>query len=565
MRYVLYLLIGQAINCPTVIQFNRTKGEEKKMKRSILAIAAMLLIVTSAILTITPSASAAVNTFGQGGTPTGSTTLNTASGSRYTNTIPSQADSISAYLSFTPSSGLFGKEDGITGTSVSIKNSMRGQAFSTPAYPVVATTIQAWIDNGLMTHKAKAAIYDASGNIVAQSNEISVSVMIGDQTRTFTLTTNPMLSPSTTYIIVVWAAERSGICSIPYETGGNGREAGITYGTWPSPVSFNQQTDRNYYIWCNYQSAANVQCAIYSADGTTRLGVTEQKTLTTSTSGLTTFNFNTKPTLSATDYVLAAWSNNPAVNLYYTGTTAQAFTGSGASVPATLSASGTRNYNLQASITYNTITASAGTGGSISPSGAVNVAPGSSQSFTITPNAGYYIADVQVDGSSVGALSSYDFTNVNAPHAITASYAITQVPTELTVECTPETVDKTASMDTVVSGYLLTDLGAPVSGQKITLTYNGGESIGEATTQADGSYTLPWTVPSTLANGFYVVNAEFVGDNNPYMSSSAFTTSNPGGGGLFVVPEYALGAFAALGVCLAGFAIVKTRRPNLHQ
>src|SRR5439155_2970915 len=52
-----------------------------------------------------------------------------------------------------------------------------------------------------------------------------------------------------------------------------------------------------------------------------------------------------------------------------------------------------------------TITASAGSNGSISPSGAVTVNSGASQSFTITPAANYHVADVLVDGSSVGAMA----------------------------------------------------------------------------------------------------------------------------------------------------------------
>src|SRR5436190_13781913 len=70
------------------------------------------------------------------------------------------------------------------------------------------------------------------------------------------------------------------------------------------------------------------------------------------------------------------------------------------------------------------ITASAGSGGSISPSGAVSVACGSNQSFTITPDACYDIADVLVDGSSVGAVASYTFNDVTANHTIAASFVL---------------------------------------------------------------------------------------------------------------------------------------------
>jgi hypothetical protein len=70
-----------------------------------------------------------------------------------------------------------------------------------------------------------------------------------------------------------------------------------------------------------------------------------------------------------------------------------------------------------------TITASAGTGGSISPSGAVPVADGADQAFAITPDSCYTVADVLVDSVSVGADTAYTFTNVTTDHTISASFA----------------------------------------------------------------------------------------------------------------------------------------------
>ena len=69
-----------------------------------------------------------------------------------------------------------------------------------------------------------------------------------------------------------------------------------------------------------------------------------------------------------------------------------------------------------------TITASAGAGGSISPSGKVSVTSGKDQTFKITPNAGYAVADVVVDGKSVGRVSSYTFENVTKTHTISVTF-----------------------------------------------------------------------------------------------------------------------------------------------
>ncbi len=70
------------------------------------------------------------------------------------------------------------------------------------------------------------------------------------------------------------------------------------------------------------------------------------------------------------------------------------------------------------------ITPTSGEHGAISPSGVQNVASGGSQTFTITPAAGYHVADVLVDGSSVGAVQGYTFSNVTVDHTIAATFAV---------------------------------------------------------------------------------------------------------------------------------------------
>ena len=67
---------------------------------------------------------------------------------------------------------------------------------------------------------------------------------------------------------------------------------------------------------------------------------------------------------------------------------------------------------------YYTIKATAGTGGSISPSGNVSVREGRNQTFTITPDKGYAVANVKIDGKSIGAVKSYTFENVRRTHTI---------------------------------------------------------------------------------------------------------------------------------------------------
>ncbi len=69
-----------------------------------------------------------------------------------------------------------------------------------------------------------------------------------------------------------------------------------------------------------------------------------------------------------------------------------------------------------------TITATASSGGKITPSGTVTVDAGSDIRFTISPNAGYAISSLTVDGKTVSASTDYTFIDVNENHTIHASF-----------------------------------------------------------------------------------------------------------------------------------------------
>ena len=80
------------------------------------------------------------------------------------------------------------------------------------------------------------------------------------------------------------------------------------------------------------------------------------------------------------------------------------------------------------------ITATAGEGGTITAEGLaegkVAVPEDESATFTITPNAGYEIADVKVDGASVGKKTTYTFDHVDRTHTIEATFAFTNYTAE---------------------------------------------------------------------------------------------------------------------------------------
>jgi mannose/cellobiose epimerase-like protein (N-acyl-D-glucosamine 2-epimerase family) len=164
----------------------------------------------------------------------------------------------------------------------------------------------------------------------------------------------------------------------------------------------------------------------------------------------------------------------------------------------------TSDHTISAQFTINsyTITATASSGGTISPRGAVAVQHGQSQTFTIVPSAGYQIATVLVDGSSVGAVGSYTFASVTAPHTIGASFsvpslAVYQINTGSTSAATPFTGDQYGSggtMRTVTNAIDRTGVTDPAP---------------QAVYQSERYGNSTYTFPNLTAGAAYTVRLHF--------------------------------------------------------
>jgi hypothetical protein len=158
----------------------------------------------------------------------------------------------------------------------------------------------------------------------------------------------------------------------------------------------------------------------------------------------TSNSFTVNPTISAFSGAYGAISPNGSISVNYGSSQSFTITASSgyqiADVVADNVSLGSLSYytftdvqathTITANFTINTfdIAASAGGGGSISPNGSVTVNYGDNQTFTITPNTGYYIVDVSVNGSSVGPVSSYTLTNVQVSNTISVTFAPTSTP-----------------------------------------------------------------------------------------------------------------------------------------
>ena len=152
-----------------------------------------------------------------------------------------------------------------------------------------------------------------------------------------------------------------------------------------------------------------------------------------------------------------------------------------------------------------TITATAGANGTISPAGAVAVNYGADQAFTITPSTGYHVADVLVDGVSVGAVTSYTFTNVTADHTIAASFAIDTY-----------TITRSAGANGTISptGAVSVNYGAdqaftitPDTGYHVADVLVDGVSVGAVTSYTFTDVTANHTIAATFAIDTYTITA----------------------------------------------------------
>jgi hypothetical protein len=168
-----------------------------------------------------------------------------------------------------------------------------------------------------------------------------------------------------------------------------------------------------------------------------------------------------------------------------------------------------------------TITATAGPHGAISPAGATSVAQGASQTYTITPDAGYVLDKLLVDNVAKTAASSYTFSNVTASHKIDVTFKVA-APAKSTLTV--------AVSGTLKAGKTVTLKGTlkPAHAAKVTLTIqrkSGAKWVKvtskSATASATtGAYKLAYRLPKK--KGSYRVQAAAAGTSAYAKATSAW-------------------------------------------
>ena len=151
------------------------------------------------------------------------------------------------------------------------------------------------------------------------------------------------------------------------------------------------------------------------------------------------------------------------------------------------------------STTTFTITATSGANGSVTPTGTTTVNFGGSQTYTITPATGYSVSGVLVDGTSVGAVTTYTFSNVTANHTISATF--TAGPTTFTITATAGANGSVTApgTTTVNSGASQTYTITPATGYSVSSVLVDGASVGAVTTYTFTNVTANHTISATFA------------------------------------------------------------------
>jgi hypothetical protein len=181
-------------------------------------------------------------------------------------------------------------------------------------------------------------------------------------------------------------------------------------------------------------------------------------------------------------------------------------------------------YNVNSTHTINAtfglpISASAGTGGSITPSGTVVVAYGGSQTYYITPSSPYRIANVVVDGVNKGAISSYTFYNVTSSHTISASFG-------LPISASAGTGGTISPSGTVIVGYGASKTFSiiPSTGYKILAVVVDGVNKGTISSYTFYNVSSAHSISASFGWGARKSSGDEIGEESPLAEETSTTS-----------------------------------------
>ncbi len=182
-------------------------------------------------------------------------------------------------------------------------------------------------------------------------------------------------------------------------------------------------------------------------------------------------------------------------------------------------------------ITY-TVAATAGSGGKISPPGTSTFNVAASQIYSITPTAGYHVADVTVDGASQGAVTSYTFTDIRANHTISATFAANNGYT-ITASASGNGAISPSGSVPVLAGANQKFTFTPAAGCRISDVTVDGASVGVRTSYTFYSVQAVHTITVTFVLDVYTITA--AADVNGRISPAGTIKVNKNGSQTFTI------------------------------
>ncbi|MCL5004083.1 MAG: hypothetical protein M1352_02320 [Patescibacteria group bacterium] len=347
--------------------------------------------------------------------------------------------------------------------------------FVTPAVPGTLSISTTPVSGGIYVDGSYVASGSWSGSYYTSSHTVSFGAVGGYNTpgaQSVTVNNGQTTSVTGTYTVQngTLTINTTPVSGAIYVNGGywgtGSASSTLSPGTYT--VSFGAVT--------NYNTPANQSATVYANQTTSVTGTYTASSYTVSTSA------GSGGSISPTSSTVSSGATASFTVTPNTGYHIVSVTGCSGSLSGNTytTAAIYSNCTVAATFAINTytITASSGSGGTISPSGTVSVNYGGSRTFTITPSSGYHISNVVVDGSSAGAVGSYTFSSVTASHTISAAFFLYV-----------GTLNGSVFNDT--NGNGIQDGGeSGLAGVPVYATANGSSYIGPQNTNAGGNVSF---------------------------------------------------------------------------
>jgi hypothetical protein len=181
-----------------------------------------------------------------------------------------------------------------------------------------------------------------------------------------------------------------------------------------------------------------------------------------------------------------------------------------------------------------TITASSDSNGSVTPAGTTTVTQGGSQSYTITPDAGYAIAALTIDGTAVATSSTHTFANVRANHTISATFGAA-LPGGIALSLVPSRTSGVAPLSVFFDASGTTDTGVTTRPfHDLEYTWSFGDSSSGTWTygaqpgvSSKNSATGPVAAHVFETPGTYTVSVTAFDGTNTATTTTTITVTDP--------------------------------------